>query len=114
MQLDDMLKRTIESVRGAIENDEILGKPVLVSDGSVILPVIKLSYGFVTGGGEYGKQKDNRLPYASVTGGGATITPIGFLICGREKRFVSLDAACAESKWKDLIAAILRSFKKED
>ena len=114
MQLDEMLKRTIECIRGAVESDEIVGRPILAADGSVILPVSKLSYGFVSGGGEYGEAEQNRLPYAGASGGGVTVTPLGFLICGREKRFISLDQSTSDGNWSDLLRAALATLKKED
>ncbi len=114
MQLDEMLKRTVECVKSAVEGDEIVGKPIFTSDGSVIIPVSKLSYGFVSGGGEYGDVAQGRLPYAGASGGGATVTPLGFLICGREKRFISLDGNYPESKWTELLRAAIKSMKKED
>lgn len=113
MQLDEMLKRAIECVRSAVGSDEIIGKPILSADGSVILPVSKLSYGFVSGGGEYGQQEDGKLPYAGATGGGVTVTPMGFFVCGREKRFVALGESTPESKWSELLKAITNALKKE-
>lgn len=113
MQLEEMLKRTIECVKSAIGSDEMVGKPILAGDGSVILPVSKLSYGFVSGGGEYGELEENRLPYAGVSGGGVTITPLGFFICGREKRFVALDKSEGDGKWTELLRTVLKAAKKE-
>ena len=113
MQIDEMLNRTIECIKSAVESDEIVGKPILAGDGSIILPVSKLSYGFVSGGGEYGELEENRLPYAGVSGGGMTVTPLGFLICGREKKFVSMDGSENESRWTELLRTVLKSVKKE-
>lgn len=113
MQLDEMLQRTVECIKSAVQSDEIVGKPIVSADGSVILPVSKLSYGFVCGGGEYGEIEQNRLPYAGASGGGVTVTPLGFLICGREKKFVSLDGSASESKWSELLRTAINSFKKE-
>ncbi len=114
MQLEEMLKRTVECIRSAVESDEIIGKPIVTGDGSVVLPVSKLSYGFVSGGGEYGDASEGRLPYAGASGGGVTVTPLGFLICGREKKFVSLDSGQTDGKWSDLVRTVLKTFKKED
>ncbi|MCM1305700.1 MAG: GerW family sporulation protein [Bacteroides sp.] len=113
--LDEVLKRTLDSVRYAAENDDVIGKPFVTSDGTVIMSVNKLSYGFVVGGGEYGEPKNNlpAYPYSAVSGGGVTLTPIGFLICGREKRFVSVDKEGGANKWVELLGNIIETIKKD-
>lgn len=110
MELDEMLKNAIENIKSAVESDKIIGKPVTIADGSVILPISRLSYGFIVGGGEYGKAATGSYPYAGASGGGVTVTPLGFLICGLDKRFVRVD----ESKggWTELIKAAIKSAKE--
>lgn len=113
--LDEILKRTVEGIRCAAENDDVIGKPFVASDGTVILSVNKLSYGFVVGGGEYGSPKNatQQYPYSAVSGGGVTLTPVGFLICGREKRFVSVDKSESANKWTELLGTVIDTFKKD-
>ncbi len=112
--LDEMLKRTVESVKHAVESDDIVGKPIVTSDGSVVLPVNRLSYGFVVGGGEYGdSDKNSDYPYTAACGGGVTITPVGFLVCGRDKKFISADKSESSSKWLDLLKGVADTLKEE-
>lgn len=116
--MDELLKRCIDSIKSAVENDNVIGKPIVNGDGTVILPVNKLSYGFVVGGGEYGIVKDAKpdgvLPHASASGGGVTVTPLGFLVCGREKIFVSVDGHLQQSnKWLDLLKSVANTMKKD-
>lgn len=112
--LDELLKRTVESVKHAAESDDIIGKPITAMDGTVVLPVNKWSYGFVVGGGEYGSaDKSAEYPYSAACGGGVTITPVGFLICGREKKFISVDKSESASKWLDLLRGVADTLKQE-
>lgn len=111
MDLDDMLKSAIENIKSAIKSEEIVGTPIVGEDGSIILPVSKLSYGFVVGGGEYGKQKP--YPYTGASGGGVTVTPIGFLVCGsRDKRFISASAE-QPSKLAEWIKTAVNTAKRD-
>lgn len=113
MELDEMLKKLMETIKVSVESNEIIGRPILCQDGSVVMPVSKMSYGFATGGGEYGDEKSSgKLPYAGVSGGGVTVTPLGFLVCGREKRFVSLDGDERDNKWTELLKAIINTVRK--
>lgn len=82
----------------------------------VVLPVNRVSYGFVTGGGEYGTEgaaKRPNLPHALGCGGGITVTPIGFLLCGKDKKFIAVDKE-EPTGWKDVAKAALRAVKGED
>src|SRR5699024_4305887 len=44
--LDEILKRTIENMRSVTDCDAVVGKPVRTEDGTVMLPVSRVSYGF--------------------------------------------------------------------
>ena len=116
--LEDILKQTLENIKATVDTDNIIGKPVTNGDGVVILPVSKVSYGFVIGGGEYSetnpKAKQNDYPHASISGGGVTVTPIGFLVCGRDKKFISVEKTDEGNKWLDLIKATINTMKSED
>ena len=52
-QLDDILQKTIERMRAVTDCDAVVGKPFRAEDGTVLIPVSRVSYGFVAGGGEY-------------------------------------------------------------
>jgi len=113
--LDEVLKKTVDSIKGAVGSEEVMGKPIIGADGSVVLPVNKVSYGFVVGGGEYGSMNEKMTyPYSAASGGGVTVTPIGFLICGKDKRFISVDKADGSSKIMDLLKGVVETMKEED
>lgn len=108
---DDVLKQTIESLKKSAEFNEIVGKPILSADGTYIVPVSKISVGFVAGGADYESEKKVKSPLG-VSGGGVSVTPIGFLFCGAQKRFVRVDEE--GNKWLDLVKSIANVMKKED
>ena len=59
-------------------------------DGLTIVPVSRVSFGFVAGGGEYTvggtpvplEVTDDPLPFAGGTGAGVSVNPVAFLIVG--------------------------------
>lgn len=62
----------------------VVGDPVQTQDGSTIIPISKVSFGFVAGGGEYactGMQPETELPFAGGAGAGVSVHPMGFLVC---------------------------------
>ena len=46
---DDVLKQTIDSLKESLQSNDIIGKPIVNGDGTIILPVSKISVGFVGG-----------------------------------------------------------------
>mgnify|MGYP000000910966 FL=1 len=115
---EEILNSTIEHMRRISDSDAVVGKPVITEDGVVVLPVSKVSYGFVVGGGEYSesspKTRHDDYPHAAASGGGITVTPMGFLVCGKEKKFISVDKTSCDDKWKDLARAAFRAIKRGD
>ena len=82
----------MESLKQMIDVNTIIGDPVETPDGSVILTVSKVGFGFAAGGSEFQVQGQNggsgsedndsssHLPFGGGSGGGVSITPIAFLI----------------------------------
>jgi len=75
----------------------VVGDPVQTQDGSTIIPISKVSFGFVAGGGEYaggGIQVEKELPFAGGAGAGVSVHPMGFLVCSANGVRM-LSAGCA-------------------
>lgn len=112
--IDEMLRRAIDCIKCAVDSNEMIGKPITASDGNIILPVSRLSYGFVVGAGEYGDKKDkaDNYPYTGAAGGGVTVTPVGFVVCGRDKRYINAERP-TDGKWTELLRAVVNTLKRD-
>ena len=75
--LPNMLSDTISKIREMMSVNDVVGEPSGVGDVTII-PISKVSFGFGSGGGDYGK------PAKDGFGGGAAagvkIEPVSFLI----------------------------------
>jgi sporulation protein YtfJ len=87
--IQGLMTTAMESLKEMIDVNTIIGDPVETPDGSVILTVSKVGFGFAAGGSEFKLdssqkegQKDGqpKLPFGGGSGGGVSITPIAFLI----------------------------------
>ena len=112
MELHEILRQTIDNLKEVTNTDGIVGKPIIADDGTVIMPILKLSAGYVLGGGGDGKREEKSLKTVSagVGGGGVSVSPVGFLICGKEKRFISVDKT-TDSKFAELIKTAINTTK---
>lgn len=87
--IENIMSTTMENIRDMVDVDTVIGEPIVTADGSTILPVSKVSFGFVAGGGEYEsqpkpKEAPDRMPFAGGTGAGVTIQPMGFLVSNQD------------------------------
>ena len=51
--VENIMRSTMEQLRQMVDVNTIVGSPVETGNGTVLLPVSKVSMGFVSGGGEY-------------------------------------------------------------
>ena len=98
--IENIMTTTMENIKEMIDVNTIVGDAVETSDGTVIIPVSRVSFGFVAGGGEYreesfeggksstddkGDLNGDSLPFAGGTGAGVSVNPIAFLVVGQDK-----------------------------
>ncbi len=85
--ISEIIQSAVSSLTQVAEVNNIIGKPIVMQNGTTILPITQLSFAYMAGGGEYGKNKTvikEGTQFAGGSGGGATLTPIGFLIMDSE------------------------------
>ncbi|MGY0693062.1 GerW family sporulation protein [Virgibacillus sp. FSP13] len=87
--IQGLMTTAMENLKDMIEVNTIIGDPVESPDGSVIIPVSKVGFGFAAGGSDFsGKKKGSDqgggeqkgMPFGGGSGGGVSITPVAFLI----------------------------------
>ncbi|MBE3583040.1 MAG: hypothetical protein IMX01_02865 [Limnochordaceae bacterium] len=77
--IESLLATAMESIKSMVDVNTILGDPVETADGTVILPVSRVSFGFAAGGKEFGRpnevQVDEMMP-SPRTGQGQANPPL--------------------------------------
>lgn len=83
--IESLMSTSMESIREMVDVNTVVGDPVKTQDGSTIIPISKVSFGFVAGGGEYAgglsQPSSDNLPFAGGAGAGVSVHPMGFLVC---------------------------------
>lgn len=78
--IDGMLETTMEKIKEMVDVDSVIGKPITISDGTTVIPISKVSYGFASGGSDFpAKSQPEKDFFGGGAGAGITITPIAFL-----------------------------------
>ncbi len=113
--INEMLSSTIEKLRSLVDVDAIVGKPIVTADNITIVPITKVCFGFLTGGGEIGSKKEVSEPsdpFAGI-GGGVSLMPIGFLVVSSEGASIVKPKGDNTDKWLDILQSGIKSILKK-
>ena len=82
-----LMETAMKSIKDMVDVNTIVGNPVESKDGTVIIPISKVSFGFGAGGSEFGNRTgvapDTNANFGGGSGGGATIDPVAFMVVGQ-------------------------------
>ncbi len=104
----DLIENAFDKIKTIVDTGTIVGEKLETSDGTVIIPISKVTVGYVVGGGEYAdlsaRRVANHYPLSGGSGGGMSVTPVGFLIESEGKySFINVEN-------KDLYQTVLNMF----
>ena len=74
--LGELTESNMKNLQALIDSNSVIGREIVTPDGTVILPVSKVSFGFGSGD----RPSSQKELFGGGTGGGVTITPLAFLI----------------------------------
>lgn len=91
--IQGLMETAMENLKEMVDVNTIVGEAVETPDGSVIIPVSKVGFGFAAGGSEFGESSQKGkatmtdeqgnspgMPFGGGSGGGVSITPVAFLV----------------------------------
>ncbi|WP_127588227.1 GerW family sporulation protein [Paenibacillus koleovorans] len=99
--IQGLMKTAMEQITEMVNVNTIVGDAIETPDGSVIMPISKVGFGFAAGGSEFAAEETDgttnhgkhgeanahnanvSLPFGGGSGGGVSITPIAFLVVGK-------------------------------
>ena len=117
----EIIKTALESIKTILDADTVMGTPITTPAGTTIIPVSKLTVGYVSGGIDYVKKdtpvQNGKPAYNNFGGGGGTginVTPVAFISIDSEGKteILNLSAptvAAPEDTVSKVISAIERS-----
>jgi sporulation protein YtfJ len=111
--VDHPIRGLVESALGAIQQmvdvNTVVGEAVQTGDGGVIIPVSRVSFGFVAGGGEYGgRPSADGAPFGGGSGAGVSVRPVAFLVVhGQDVRLLPVEGNTALERLLDLTPELL-------
>ena len=102
-----LMKTTMENLKEMADVSTIVGEAVETADGTVIIPISRLSFGFLSGGSDYcesgsesqeqnskpGSKNNGPKPFGGGSGGGMNVQPVAMLVVGQgQVRLLPVDS----------------------
>ena len=89
--IQGMMGTTMEKIREMIDVNTIIGDPITTPDGTVIIPVSKVGFGFAAGGSDFPSKQPKDL-FGGGSGAGVSIQPLAFLVVSNgEVKILQMD-----------------------
>ena len=106
------IERIMDSAFGKMrmltDSDIIVGNPIVMPDGTTVVPISKISVGIVTGGGEYSQKQQDEYPFAGASGAGMSVSPVCFLVSdGKSVRMLNVGSETFLDKVVDTVPNVL-------
>lgn len=114
--IENLMKTTMEGIRDMVDVNTIVGDAVESKDGSLIIPISKVSFGFASGGSEFPNGKKDlqsaQYPFGGGSGAGVSVKPVAFLVIKNDTiRLLPVDQENTYDKIVDSIPQIIDIFK---
>ena len=113
--LEELVNSSIQNVKDLAQTNTKVGDPIISPNGNIILPISKVSVGFVVGGGQYNSiNKKTPYPNAGGSGGGVSVTPLGFIVeSDFDVRFIDIENKSAYQTILNLANSLISKMNKK-
>ncbi len=116
-KVNSLLETTVDKIKSVVDVNTVIGDQIITPDGTVIIPISRVNYGFAAGGSDLPSKTPGL--FGGGSGAGVTITPIAFLSVSNgnvrviqvEPFISSVDRAIQTAP--DVIDRITSLFKKD-
>jgi len=85
--IHDVMGITMDKIKEMVDVNTIVGTPIVTNDGTTLIPISRVSFGFGSGGTDFSKankedavKQGSDLKFGAGGGAGVSITPVSFLV----------------------------------
>ena len=129
--IEGLMTTAMENIKDMVDVNTIVGDAVQAPDGTVIIPISKVTFGFAAGGGEYnscceiskddGEDEDDsrggkispKFPFAGGSGAGVSINPVAFMVVGQNQiKLLPVNVNSSVDKILDLVPELFEKLNE--
>ncbi|MBE7074283.1 MAG: hypothetical protein E7379_04270 [Clostridiales bacterium] len=118
--INKMIDGAMDKIKTIVDTSTVIGEQVKTEDGTTIIPISKVSVGYVVGGGEYAdlssRRVANHYPMAGASSGGMSMSPIGFLVISSQGSvtFVNVENKSLYQTILNMFNALLNKIQEKE
>lgn len=114
--ISELMQTAISSMKDMVDVNTVVGHPVQASSGSTIIPISRVTFGYMTAGGDLLADKPAKdapdFPFAGGSGAGVSVQPVGFLVLsGDTVRMLPATCSSVADRVVDLIPTVVEDVK---
>ncbi len=102
--IEEIMGVSMDKIREMVDINTIIGEPISSPDGTIIIPVSKVSFGFVSGGSDLPSQAADK--FAGGAGAGVTVKPQSFIVIKRDGEVKLLEMGEKASPIESIVDAL--------
>ena len=115
--LSGMMHDTMSKIKEMVDVNTIIGTPITTPDGTTLIPVSKVTFGFASGGTDVDGASNALVRFGVGSGAGVTIVPVSFVVIQNGNvRMLYVDPANGNStldKAIDMLPGLIDKVKPE-
>jgi len=117
--IGELMQTAMASIKDMVDVNTVIGEPVTAAGGTTIIPISKVSFGYVTAGGDMTCQDKPRhspepidFPFAGGSGAGVSVQPVGFLVVAPDGvRMLPAQCHSVADRMVELIPTVMEDVK---
>lgn len=102
--IEGVMGISMDKIHEMTDVNTIIGDPITSPDGTVVIPVSKVSFGFVSGGSDLPVQTAEK--FAGGSGAGVTVKPVAFIVIKADGDVKLLELGVKGGKFDGIIDAV--------
>ena len=113
--ISGLTDNSMKNLKDLVDTNSVIGEPIVTPDGTMIIPISKVSFGFATGGSDLASKSPKDV-FGGGSGGGVTIQPLCFLVVknGDVKILHINNNNSTASQLVNMVPEVIDKFKKKD
>ena len=112
-----LMQTAMASIKDMVDVNTVVGQPVQAGTDATVIPISRVSFGYVTAGGDLSMnenaapQKED-FPFAGGSGAGVSVHPVGFLVVsGSTVRMLPASCNTVADRMVELIPTVMEDVK---
>ena len=123
--IESLMNTAMSNLKDMIDVNTVIGETIELENGTAIVPISKVAFGFAAGGSEFNmgtletsrkqgidEESKYSLPFGGGSGAGVNIQPVGFLVITENTaKMIPVDHCSAIDKLLDYVPDLLEKIR---